>query len=318
MHILEEKRKRGELPSGTREPFVKDLIEQMKCICGRPITDGSPEHNQLLALLKHQLPSTLENGIMNTQAALLLFKVRVESHLQDLDHAKQQRSSLIEEIHAHEAELDEIQHQLKGSSLKKISKLEAQRAEFWADINSYSVDKGRLEERIEILSQEIEKLDKQIKQAKKEEHQAKLFEKRMDLAQKAADSIDDMYDRFADENRRNIETKTREIFKLLAWKEKHFQDVLLDENFNLEVIDRYGTPSRSDFSAGERQVLSLSFITAMSRVSKGEAPIVMDTPFGRLSSQHRNNITKHLPDLSDQLVLFVTDEELRDSGTPKS
>ena len=314
LHILQEKRKRGELPSGTREPFVKDLIEQMKCICGRPITDGSPEHNQLLALLKRQLPSTLENDIMNTQAALLLFKERVENHRQDLDHARQQRSSLIEGIHAHEAELDEIQHLLKGSSFKKISKLEAQRAEFWADINSYNVDKGRLEERIDILSQEIEKLDKQIKQAKKEEHQAKLFEKRMDLAQKAADSIDDMYGRFADENRRNIETKTREIFKLLAWKENHFQDVLLDENFNLEVIDRYGTPSRSDFSAGERQVLSLSFITAMSRVSKGEAPIVMDTPFGRLSSQHRNNITKHLPDLSDQLVLFVTDEELRDQA----
>jgi hypothetical protein len=32
------------------------------------------------------------------------------------------------------------------------------------------------------------------------------------------------------------------------------------------------------------QVLSLSFITAMSRVSEEEAPLVMDTPFGRLSS----------------------------------
>ena len=86
---------------------------------------------------------------------------------------------------------------------------------------------------------------------------------------------------------------------------------LLDENFNLEVIDRYDTPSRSEFSAGERQILSLSFITAMSRISDGKAPLVMDTPFGRLSSQHRNNITEHLPDLSEQLVLFVTDEELR-------
>ena len=40
----------------------------------------------------------------------------------------------------------------------------------------------------------------------------------------------------------------------------------------------------------------------------------MDTPFGRLSSHHRNNITEHLPDLADQLVLFVTDEELRDQA----
>ncbi len=311
LHILQEKRKRGELPSGIREPFVKDLIEQMKCICERPITNGSPEHNQLLVLLKSQLPSKLEDNVMNTQAALLLFKERVESHRQDLDHARQQRSSLIEEINSHEAELDEIQNQLKGSPLEEVRKLEAQRAEFQADIDRYNLDKGGLVERIKTLSQQIEKLDKQISQAKKEESQAQFFEIKMDLAQKAADSIDDMYDRFADANRRNIETKTREIFKRLAWKENHFQDVLLDENFNLEVIDRYGTPSRSEFSAGERQILSLSFITAMSRISDGKAPLVMDTPFGRLSSQHRNNITEHLPDLSEQLVLFVTDEELR-------
>jgi hypothetical protein len=29
-----------------------------------------------------------------------------------------------------------------------------------------------------------------------------------------------------------------------------------------------------------------------------------------LSSDHRNSITERLPDLADQLVLFVTDEEL--------
>ena len=314
LHILQEKRKRGELPSGIRESFVKDLIEQMKCICGTSITNGSPEHNQLLALLKSQLPSTLENDIMNTQAALLLFKERIEGHQQDLDRARQHRSSLIEKISSYEAGLDEIKHQLKGSRLEKVSKLEAQRAGFQADIDSYNLDKGGLEERIKTLSQQIEKLDKQISQAKKEKDQAKLLSNKMDLAQKAADSIDEVYDHFADVIRQNIENETRNIFKQLVWKESHFQDVRLDENFNLEVIDRYDTPARPELSAGERQVLSLSFIAAMSRISDGEAPLVMDTPFGRLSSQHRNNITEHLPDLSDQLVLFVTDEELRDKA----
>ena len=311
LHILDVKRKRGEIPSNVRESFINDLIEQMKCICGRPVMDGSPEHSQLLVLLKSQLPGTLEDNVIDTYAGLQPFKERVEGHQQDLDRARQQRSSLIEEINSYEAELDEIQHQLKGSPREKVRKLEAQRAEFQADIDRYNLDKGGLEERIKTLSQQIEKLDKQISQAKKEESRAQSLEIKMDLAQKAADSIDDMYDRFADENRRNIETKTREIFKRLAWKENHFRDVLLDKNFNLEVIDRYGTSSRSEFSAGERQILSLSFITAMSRISDGKAPLVMDTPFGRLSSQHRNNITEHLPNLSEQLVLFVTDEELR-------
>ena len=93
-----------------------------------------------------------------------------------------------------------------------------------------------------------------------------------------------------------------------------FHDVRLSQDFDLEVIDRYGRPARPELSAGERQVLSLSFITAMSRISEEEAPLVMDTPFGRLSSQPRNNVTKYLPNLADQLVLLVIDEESRDQA----
>jgi DNA sulfur modification protein DndD len=40
----------------------------------------------------------------------------------------------------------------------------------------------------------------------------------------------------------------------------------------------------------------------------------MDTPFGKLSSEHRASITENLPRLTPQLVLFVTDEELRDEA----
>ena len=110
--------------------------------------------------------------------------------------------------------------------------------------------------------------------------------------------------------RQKIEMKTKEIFKKLIWKDSHFKDITLGTDYNLEVIDRYGMSAKPELSAGERQVLSLSFITAMSRVSEEEAPLVMDTPFGRLSSKHRESNTKYLPDLSDQLILFVTDEEL--------
>ncbi|MEI2611833.1 MAG: hypothetical protein V9G20_24620 [Candidatus Promineifilaceae bacterium] len=40
----------------------------------------------------------------------------------------------------------------------------------------------------------------------------------------------------------------------------------------------------------------------------------MDTPFSRLSSHHRNSITANLPLLTSQLILFITDEELRDES----
>lgn len=164
------------------------------------------------------------------------------------------------------------------------------------------------------MSTEIGELEKAIPRAQKSEQRGQLLGIKLDLAQRSADAIGEMYAIFADDMRQRIEAKTRDIFKLLVWKDSHFHDVRLGADFNLEVIDRYERPARPELSAGERQVLSISFIAAMSRISEEEAPLVMDTPFGRLSSDHRNSITKHVPDLADQLILFVTDEELRDEA----
>jgi len=192
--------------------------------------------------------------------------------------------------------------------------LEKQREGFLADIEEYALEIGSITERLEKLTKLISELRKNIDRARKDERREALLSVKVDLAQRAADAIGEIYHTFADDTRERIQEKTKEIFKKLVWKESHFQDVTLGPDFNLEVIDRYGLPARPELSAGERQVLSLAFIMAMSRISDEEAPLVMDTPFGRLSSHHRNAITEHLPLLADQLVLFVTDEELRDQA----
>lgn len=312
--ILDEKRERGEIPSNIRQQFVEDLLTQMRCICGRPVTDGSPEHQQLLNLMRKSLPGPLENDVLDTSAALRPFGERADRRKNDLDRAMQRRVGLVDAITRFEAELSDIRRQLQSSPIEEISRLEKQRQDFLTDIDSANVEIGAINERGNKLSKEIEQLEKEIAKANKEQIRERLIGIKLDLAQRSADAIGEIYQTFADDMRLKIEAKTKEIFKLLAWKGDHFEDVRLSPEYNLEVIDRYGLPARPELSAGERQVLSLSFITAMSRVSEEEAPLVMDTPFGRLSSQHRNSITQHLPELADQLAFFVTDEELRDQA----
>ncbi len=314
LEILEEKRARGEIPSSIRQQFIQDLIEQMRCICGRPFELHSPEHNRLLALMDSSLPGSLEDEVLDTSATLRSLADQGQKFKDDLGKAMRRRANLVDIIQALDEELDDIRRQLKGSPQEEVSKLEKQRQDFQDDIDSCRLEQGNLETRIDVLNTQIADLEKEIEKAKKAESKERLLTRKASLAQHAADAIAEMYQVFADEMRQRIETETKKIFKQLIWKDSHFQDIRLGSDYNLEVIDRYGLPARPELSAGERQVLSLSFITAMSRVSGEEAPLVMDTPFGRLSSYHRNSITKHLPDLAAQLVLFVTDEELRDEA----
>ena len=55
--------------------------------------------------------------------------------------------------------------------------------------------------------------------------------------------------------------------------------------------------------------LAMSLIGALSKCSVSNAPILMDSPFGRLDKTHRRNILGWLPTLAEQVVLFVTTGE---------
>lgn len=312
--LLDEKRKKGEIPSNIRQQFVADLIDQAMCICGRPIDDNSPEHQRLLDLLGKSVSSKLENEVLETNAALRILHERADTQNAAIQTAMKNRVAVIDVIDNLEAELSDVQLKLKGSPESEVSRLESKRQSYQGDIDSLNMEIGGSSERIEKLDGEIDKLEQDIKKAQKAEKKESLLTKKMNLAQSSTDAISEMKEMFADEMRKRIEEKTKDIFRTLVWKQSHFEDVRLGPDFKLEVIDRYGMSARPELSAGERQVLSLSFITAMSRVSGEEAPLVMDTPFGRLSSHHRSSITKNLPILADQLVLFVTDEELRDEA----
>lgn len=65
------------------------------------------------------------------------------------------------------------------------------------------------------------------------------------------------------------------------------------------------------FSSGEKQIFVMSLYWAMMRQSKNDLPYVIDTPFARIDTEHRANITDHFfKQLNGQLLVLSTDEEI--------
>lgn len=309
--ILDEKRIKGEIPSNIREQFLHDLIKQHLCICGRGFEHGSEEHQRLENLLTSSVSSKIEEEVIRLTSNLKAIRNFTDSRKETIVTNMRERASKKKIRDDLSGRMDDISRQLKNSPIEDISALEKKRENFKADIKSSLMERGRVEKQIEDLEKEIKDLDEKIGRVRKEQQEARTLSEKVTLAQNASDAIDSIYQSFADEMRQQIQTETKRIFRLLVWKESQFEDVRLGTDYKLEVIDRWGSSAELELSAGERQVLSLSFIAAMAKVSGEEAPIVMDTPFGRLSSNHREKITSHIPELADQMIMFVTDEELR-------
>ena len=126
-------------------------------------------------------------------------------------------------------------------------------------------------------------------------------------------------DRLRDRLRTRVEELASAAFKEMT-TQKNYRGLQINVNYGLSIIDGGGSkvPLRS---AGAEQVVALSLIDGLNRTGRAIGPVVMDTPFGRLDLQHRDNILKYLPTVTSQFVLLVHSGEIRpetDLATIKS
>jgi DNA sulfur modification protein DndD len=309
LSVLDEKRQKGEVPSGIREQLIKDLIESKECICGRSFHEDDEVYKRLQRLLRHTASDELETKVSTLGGQLRAFAQQVSYTVEAIDRDMKSRAKAQQQMGHLRDQVDNLSRRLKAFPLEEIAGLEKRRISFNQRYERYLQDLGQTEQRLINLDKDIESIHEKQKQQEAQQGKLKLQSHKVELSQRAADAIDGMTLIFKEEARKNVEIVTKQIFNKLAWKQAHFNDVTLSGDFHMEVIDQWGLPTRKELSAGERQILSLSFICAMAKVAGEEAPLVMDTPFGRLSGNHLINVAQNLPDLCSQLILFVTDRE---------
>ena len=102
-------------------------------------------------------------------------------------------------------------------------------------------------------------------------------------------------------------------FKGLMRKQMLVKQVLVDpESYSVSIVGSLGQLLPMErLSAGERQLLAVSVLSALIRERKGRFPVVVDTPLARLDRTHREALIKRFfAKISHQVVVLSTDEEV--------
>ena len=110
-----------------------------------------------------------------------------------------------------------------------------------------------------------------------------------------------------------LEIEVTECFRYLLHKSDLVHRVAIDtHSFSLSLYDPEGQPiPKHRLSAGEKQLLAISFLWGLARVSGRHLPVAIDTPLGRLDSSHRSNLVeRYFPTASHQVILLSTDTEI--------
>lgn len=84
------------------------------------------------------------------------------------------------------------------------------------------------------------------------------------------------------------------------------------ETFHVTLFDdRDIQMTKSQLSAGEKQIFAIAILEALARTSGRKLPIIIDTPLGRLDSKHRSKLVQHyFPQASHQVIILSTDTEI--------
>lgn len=172
----------------------------------------------------------------------------------------------------------------------------------------------------ETLKKEINGIKQQISEIHFKNQKLNKMKLAMEKTKEIADQVDNIMSNYATGSRKHLEQQVKDIYNKLIVNDKDLLNKLtIDENFELSIQRNEGSNLIGNLSEGQRQILSLSFITALATLaSKGREhevsfPLFMDTPFARLDVGNKGNLIRNIPRLSNQWIILVTDSELSEN-----
>lgn len=132
-------------------------------------------------------------------------------------------------------------------------------------------------------------------------------------SERARDTLQVFKKRVISMNIERIERLVLESFQRLLRKKELIAQLRIDPiDLNIKLYDSESREvPATRLSAGERQLLAVSILWGLAQASGRPLPTVIDTPLGRLDSQHRGHLVEsYFPWAGEQVLLLSTDEEI--------
>ncbi|MBL7252027.1 DNA sulfur modification protein DndD [Alloalcanivorax marinus] len=230
-------------------------------------------------------------------------------------------SFLFGELEKCETSLDEL-----GSALSRapddsliradFEKLQLAQSELSAlEINIEALRSSAKKE-AELAVECARKLDKLYEKAARSSDQARV----LNYIGSTNNLIDDFVRQSSLSKIADLETQFSDCFSRLA--RKHDMNLSLKvnpETFKFGLLSKDGSEvDKSELSAGEKQIFAISILEALAKTSGRQLPMIVDTPLGRLDSNHRQKLVEeYFPRASHQMIILSTDTEV-DEGFYKA
>lgn len=304
-------------------PTILELLKRGRCICGAELCEGNDAYNHLMEELNYVPPESIGNTVRH-------YREKLNSFSRNADHTFDSLTSRYQEIYRSKAriqewedELADISVQIKGKDSMK--QYETELIDVKSRLRDLNAKKERLIRDDATLKSEIERYkkvyDSLIAVSGKNKETMLLIK----YAEEILDWLSSTYKEKEAFIREALESKVNNIFEQMYHGHRR---VSIDQKYQVTLLT---TIEDKEVAAGESEgsnrVKSFAFIAGLVALAKeklianaGEEgfnlssepyPLVMDAPFSNADETHTANISKVLPEIAEQVIMFVMQKDWR-------
>lgn len=303
------------------KPTIMELIKRGRCICGQEIRDGNEAYQHLMAELAYVPPESIGNTVRHYKERLSSFSRPAERTYSSLDERYRAILRSKYRIQEWEDEHQTIGTQISGK--ENMRRYEQELADIRVRLRDIHAKKDRLNRDDGALKSDIDrwkKLYDSLTAVSEKNRQA------MELIVYAEEIKGWLEETYKDKEltiREDLEAKVNEIFERMYHGHRR---VTIDAKYHVELLT---TVSDREIAAGESEgsnrVKNFAFIAGLVAMAKGKIitdssenginlssepyPLVMDAPFSNADETHTANISKVLPEIAEQVIMFVMQKD---------
>lgn len=331
----------GPAPFLMVEALLKETVQEVEAELGREegrlVAEAEAERDKrILAQIKKQLDTKSLQSVKealeqtrvmdagNHEGEVVFAASREElsglRHFlsRELPDARRDLEAALEEMQCQQAALDDLDRTLSQvPDVDAIAELQRTLRKAEADVRRLETERDEQEKIVEKAQFEANlktSLYNKEVEAHAEDWEAGEHERRiLERIPKVKETLSAFQQLVVKRHIGNLESEIRECFQHLMRKPEFIQRVEIDpDSYDVHIKDSEEREVPLGLlSAGERQLLATSILWALGKISGRPVPTIIDTPLGRLDSNHRTHLVeRYFPAASHQVILLSTDEEI--------
>ena len=300
----------GELPPKIKETFLKEMLDGGQCMCGNDISVGQTARQKITQLLGKAQYSEISEMCTELKYELkpILEIDNIKAELVELEKDMLKHAKLIKKK---QDDLDELNARIGNVDNEQIRKISNEKTILNEGIKGLEQELGWDRKTEYEAKKKLDSYEKDLLSEMSKDSKQKHLTHQLKFCQDALSTLSRVKTELLEDMRDTVQRHTKKYFLKFLWKKDTYDDVIIDENYQITAHHVDGYNVRTGLSKGEKLVLALSFMAALRKITGFGFPLLIDTPLGRVSGEPRYNIASELPVFlkNNQVTLLVTDSE---------